>query len=198
MATVSYGRRARAKTLGGERTPADTLVVKTVPGARRVRATLRGMALVAVCGVLVAGVAPHAQTIPDIDADETPLHWAAGNGLLSMAAGLIENGAVVSAPDQFGRTPLHRAVATPTMVEFLISAGADVNVADVFGRTPLHEALPYPETVELLLEAGADITARDFIGNTPLDRTLRYGTGSRNRRVIELLIAAGAGAPSGD
>lgn len=150
----------------------------------------------AIISLAVVATTTGAQTIPDVDAEETPLHWAAKNGLLSMAQGLIENGAPVSALDQFGRTPLHRAVAMPTMVAFLIESGADVNAADLFGRTPLHEALPYPESVEALLAAGADIAARDFLGNTPLDRTLRYGTGARNRRVIGLLIAAGAGAPT--
>jgi ankyrin repeat protein len=136
-----------------------------------------------------------AQPIPDIAARETPLHWAAENALLRIAEGLIANGAVVNAPDQFGRTPLHRAVASVAMVEFLIESGADVNAVDAFGRTPLHLALAYPETVELLLAADADLTAEDFIGNTPLERSLGNGTGSRNLRVIELLVAAGAGAP---
>jgi len=172
--------------------PADTVGVKSDPGsvpARSIAYLLVALTLV------VAGTLASAQPIPDIDAEETPLHWAAHNGLLDIARGLVNNGAIVSAPDQFGRTPLHRAVASPSMVAFLIRAGADVNAADVFGRTPLHEALPYAESVVLLLEAGADIAARDFHGNTPLERTLRYGTGSRNRQVIELLIAAGAGAP---
>lgn len=136
-----------------------------------------------------------AQSIPGIESEETPLHWAAGNGLTAIAAQLIDNGALVSAPDHFGRTPLHRAVRSTSMVALLLEAGAAVNTTDVFGRTPLHEALPYPDTVRLLLAAGADVTAEDFMGNTPLDRTLRYGTGSRNRTVITLLLDAGAGAP---
>lgn len=167
--------------------------MKSDSGSRAARPILY---LCAALVLVVAGTYASAQTIPDINAEETPLHWAARNGLLDIARGLVDNGALVSAPDQFGRTPLHRAVASPSMVAFLISRGANVNAADVFERTPLHEALPYPESVVLLLDAGADITARDFLGNTPLERTLRYGTGSRNRQVIELLIAAGAGAPA--
>lgn len=138
-----------------------------------------------------------AQRIPPVEARATPLHWAAENRLLGIATGLIENGALVDAPDEFGRTPLHSAVRSTAMVELLLAAGADVNAADIFGRTPLHEALPYPESVRVLLEAGADIRVRDSFGNTPLERTLRYGTGSRNRAVIELLLAAGAGGPRG-
>jgi ankyrin repeat protein len=137
----------------------------------------------------------NAQPIPDLDNAETPLHWAAENGLTGIAEDLIANGAVVSAPDQFGRTPLHLAVRSTAMLELLIQAGASVNVQDIFGRTPLHHALPHPESVEVLLAAGASVTTEDFIGNTPLERTLRFGTGSRNLRVVEMLIAAGAGAP---
>ncbi|MFW5689583.1 MAG: ankyrin repeat domain-containing protein [Spirochaetota bacterium] len=152
--------------------------------------------LVAAVLLVTSSPAPQAQPIPDVDAESTPLHWAAENALLTIAERLIENGALVSATDQFGRTPLHRAVASPAMVALLLRSGANVDVADVFGRTPLHEALPYPESVVLLIDSGADLSARDFLGNTPLDRSLRYGTGSRNLMVIELLIAAGAGAPS--
>lgn len=177
--------------------PLTQLSDPTADPPRAGRRTARALALV---GLVLAHLAllssVVAQPIPDVESESTPLHWAAENGLLRIAESLIANGALVSAPDQFGRTPLHRAVRYPGMVALLLRSGAAVNAADVFGRTPLHEALPYPESVVLLIDSGADITARDFLGNTPLERTLRYGTGSRNRQVIELLIAAGAGAPS--
>ena len=136
-----------------------------------------------------------AQNFPDLDAEETPLHWAAEHGLYSITELLIANGALASAPDQFGRTPLHLAVPYGDVVALLLGSGANVNTADMFGRTPLHAALPYPGTVAMLLDAGADIAAEDFLGDTALERTLRYGTRSRNLEVINLLLAAGAGAP---
>ncbi|MFW6288379.1 MAG: ankyrin repeat domain-containing protein [Spirochaetota bacterium] len=163
-------------------------------GSIRRTPSLRAVVLAALLALGLSG-GVFAQSIPSIESEETPLHWAAGNGLTDIAARLIDNGALVSAPDHFGRTPLHRAVRSASMVELLIDAGAAVNASDVFGRTPLHEALPYPDTVRLLLDAGADVTAKDFMGHTPLDRSLRYGTGSRNRTVITLLLEAGAGAP---
>jgi ankyrin repeat protein len=147
--------------------------------------------------LLALVLAPAAsQTIPDVEAEETPLHWAAEHGLTTIVERLIENGAEVDAPDQFGRRPLHRAVPYVDVVELLIAAGADVNTPDMFGRTPLHWALQYPDTVALLIAEGADITAEDFLGDTPLERTLRYGTRSRNMVVINLLLDAGAGAPA--
>jgi len=146
-------------------------------------------------GLLLIAGSLGAQNIPDLEAEETPLHWSAGHGLYSITAQLLANGAVADAPDQFGRTPLHRAVAFTDIVELLLDSGADVNMADMFGRTPLHMALQYPATVAILLDAGANLFAQDFLGDTPLERTLRYGTSSRNSEVINLLIGAGAGAP---
>ena len=147
-------------------------------------------------GFLVVSVGSLcAQSLPDLEAEETPLHWAVEHGLYSITEQLIANGALANAPDQFGRTPLHLAVPYTDVVLLLLGSGANVNTADMFGRTPLHAALPYPGTVAILLDAGADITTEDFLGDTPLERTLRYGTRSRNLKVINLLLAAGAGAP---
>lgn len=154
----------------------------------------------AILSIVSVVVAPRAasQPIPDLDADETPLHWAARNGLVEIAEGLLENGANIDAQDLFGRTPLHRAVWDPAMVAFLIAEGANVNIRDVFGRTPLHEALPYVESVVLLVDFGADIDAEDFMGHTPLERATRLGTSRRNLTVVQLLIGAGAGSPDDD
>jgi ankyrin repeat protein len=145
--------------------------------------------------LILSGGLAYANNIPDIEAEETPLHWAAEHGLYSIAEQLIRNGAIVNAPDEFGRTPLHLAVAYVDVVALLLSSGADADATDMFSRTPLHAALPYPGAVAALIEAGADITAEDFLGDTPLERTLRYGTRSRNLAVIQMLLDAGAGAP---
>jgi ankyrin repeat protein len=145
--------------------------------------------------VLLLPIASVAERFPAVDAGTTPLHWAAEHGLTSIAARLIENGAEIDAPDEFGRTPLHHGVPFPEIVRLLIDSGADVNAVDLFLRTPLHEALQFPESVRILIEAGADIYAEDHLGDTPLDRTLRYGTRRRNLEVIDMLLSAGAGTP---
>lgn len=143
--------------------------------------------------ILFAGSAAAIEV--SADSWQTPLHWAAENGLPQMVGRLIENGADVDASDQFGRRPLHLAVESPEVVTLLLDAGAEIDAVDVFGRTPLHMALQIPETVRVLLEAGASITIRDFLGRTPLQRTLSFGTSQRNLAVITLLLDAGAGAP---
>lgn len=144
------------------------------------------------CAVASSDAGLRAQSIPPVEARRTPLHWAAEEGRVSIARGLIANGARVNEPDQFGRTPLHYAVRWPDMVIFLINAGANVNASDFFARTPLHLAIPHIESVVLLIDYGADVNARDFMDRTPLETSLRYGTTRRNLQVMELLIAAGA------
>jgi ankyrin repeat protein len=122
----------------------------------------------------------------------TPLHWAAANGQARLAERLISNGASASAPDSWGRSPLHLAVRHRDVVELLIAKGASVNSRDRFQNTPLHLAVPYRDVVELLLASGADVTARNFFGKTPLELCLARGDSPYNVGVAELLIAAGA------
>ena len=153
----------------------------------------RLLPILLLCVLIAAPVA--AQNIPDVEAESTPLHWAAEEGLLTIATGLVGNGALVSAPDQFGRTPLHRAVRHARMVEYLLAQGADPNAQDLFGSSPLHMALQYPDSVRLLLAAGANVDLEDFVGRTPLERSVLLGNSARNQAVILQLIAAGAGAP---
>src|SRR5262249_11357732 len=57
-------------------------------------------------------------------------------------------------------------------------------------RTPLHFAVlkNRPVIVELPLQMGADHAAKDERGNTPLS----YTSGRTDKRIVDLLIAAGA------
>jgi len=72
----------------------------------------------------------------------TPLHSAAGRGMVDVASFLITKGADINAKDASGMTPLHRAVSQKQleMVEFLLAKGADPNVKDKSGRTPIYDA----------------------------------------------------------
>jgi hypothetical protein len=70
----------------------------------------------------------------------TPLHSAAGQGKLQVAAFLLANGANVEAriPNFMDRTPLHFAADNghKAMVELLLSKGANVQDADSDGKRP--------------------------------------------------------------
>lgn len=98
--------------------------------------------------------------------DVTPLHEAARNETVAVAAALLDAGADAKAVAAGGRTPLHRAAAenaNPAVVTLLLSQGADVNARLPGGRTPLHEAAAgnrNPGILTALLDAGADVNAR--------------------------------------
>ena len=104
-----------------------------------------------------------------------PLHIAALNNALGVAAVLIESGADVHAKSEKGTIPLHLAAfnnALEVAVE-LIESGADVHAKDENGLTPLHYASIY-NALELaveLIESGADVHAKDENGFTPLHST---------------------------
>lgn len=76
---------------------------------------------------------------------------------------LIANGADINRCDDWGDTPIHRAINYPSynIVKFLIAKGADVNLQDkTFSvqMTPLQWAIHCDELeiAELLREHGAD------------------------------------------
>ena len=117
-----------------------------------------------------------------------------GTGAAACRSVRVEAGATVDATDDFGRRPLHHAVAAghDDLVELLIERGANVNAADEDRMTPLHWAAargidkrfwgglaPTPpksvvlgsqhrEILEQLIAAGADVNARDKKKRTPL------------------------------
>jgi ankyrin repeat protein len=122
----------------------------------------------------------------------TPLHWAARNGYVEVARGLIRNGADVDVAGTLQRTPLHFAVEHEEMVRYLVSAGAAVNATDALGNTPLHLAVRRHGAVTTLLELGADVSARNNLGDTALEIAVRHGNSRRNRRVVNALVDAGA------
>ena len=55
---------------------------------------------------------------------------------------MLDAGASVDTPDQYGRTALHWAVEyhNVDLVELLLARGAFVNAKDTTGRTPLDDA----------------------------------------------------------
>jgi ankyrin repeat protein len=129
-----------------------------------------------------------AEVVPVLPA----LHWAAENGLVDIAALLIEQGADVDEKDQFGNTPLHLALRYPDMVRLLLDSGADVNARNAMGNTPLHLAVTDERVVEMLLDAGAQVNARNGLDKSPLNYAMRQGTSASSLAVVETLIRAGA------
>jgi ankyrin repeat protein len=121
-----------------------------------------------------------------------PLHWAAENGLVDIAALLIDEGADPDETDHFGNTALHLALTFPDMVDLLLQSGADANSKNALGNTPLHLAVMDKRIVEKLLSAGANVNARNGLDKTPLHYAMRQGTSQYNLSIVEVLIRAGS------
>ena len=119
----------------------------------------------------------------------TPLIFAAREGDLESARALLDAGANVNQPSEYGWTPLLTAVNNRNyqLAKLLIERGADVNLANKGGWTPLYLAtdnrnieggdypVPKPdmdhlELIELLLQKGANANAR--IKDNTLTRTI--------------------------
>jgi hypothetical protein len=87
------------------------------------------------------------------------LQSAAAQGDVAQAALLLDQGAVIDARDDAGRTPLMIAVTQDRLeiVRLLLARGADPNAADNTGHTPMQQATKrnLQEIAALLEQAGA-------------------------------------------
>ncbi len=152
---------------------------RTVSGATALHLAASQAPEPLVSALLSAGSDPNAS-------DEwgwTPLHYAArhqGEALLPVITSLLRAGADPRSSersmDDFGLTPLHRALlnpaVTPPAIQALLGAGADPTARDMDGDTPLHIAANRTQDVaiiESLRNAGADVRERNDDGNRPVD-----------------------------
>ena len=87
------------------------------------------------------------------------LQSAVTQGDLTQTATLLDQGAVIDARDESGRTPLMLAVTEDRVeiVRLLLARGADPNAADNSGHTPLQRATKrnLQDVAALLQQAGA-------------------------------------------
>jgi ankyrin repeat protein len=103
---------------------------------------------------------------------ETPLIGAAQKGHLQAVEALLSLGADINSVNDFGQTPLHRAVlASKSDVALrLIEAGADVSLMTSSNMTPLHLAAQTGDVkvAEALIRRGANINAVCAQFGTPI------------------------------
>ena len=150
------------------------------------------------------------------DQPESPLHWAASNDDLEVAAALIDGGANLDTPGGSIGTPMDNAIgyACWNVARLLADRGAVVaepwHAAALGLLDRLEELLgqdPHPSTVsqafwhacagaqrraaEYLLSRGADLNwVPDYAEGTPLDTAV--GDGTRRENVISWLRGLGA------
>jgi len=109
----------------------------------------------------------------------SPLHYAIKYRRTEIAAALINKGADLNIPGQYGFTPLHLAIVNG-MIEIalaLIKAGADLNIKNNFGTTPFHIAIIHKRTeiATTLINKRADLNIPNEDGNTPLHLAIIKG-----------------------
>ena len=149
---------------------------RTVSGATALHLGASQATAPVVAALLSAGADPNAR---ESKAGESALHYSAQlreEDLLPVVTSLLEAGADPGSSNNYGNTPLHRALVNPAVtvpvVRALLDAGADPMARNQWESTPLHVAADVLDDIgiiETLLAAGADVRAVNENGNRPVD-----------------------------
>lgn len=118
-----------------------------------------------------------------------PLHWAAFTGQIERINSLLKDGWFVDQVDNFGRTPLYRAVTEKFLkvVEVLLEHKADVTIADNNRIVPLNRAIYNDDSqmTEILLSRHVGVDFKDRFNYTSLHLAALNG----NVEIVKLLLA---------
>jgi len=135
----------------------------------------------------------------DIDVNQsqgdgtTALHWAVHRNQLGAAKLLINAGANVATPNEFGVCPLSLACTNGNsrMIETLLDAGADPDAALLTGETPLMTAARSGGlgAVSILLKYGAKVNVAEPIRK---QTALMWALSEKHPNVARRLIVHGA------
>lgn len=163
----------------------DPNVLSINSGAHPLTAAANGGHRKIVSLLLEAGADPNVNdTWVSMPPNGTPLENAADQGHLDIVKLLLERGAVINRKGHF--TPLRSALSNfkNDIVRFLLEAGAEIEPADL-----IHAVWRGNEDgARQLLEAGAKVNISTNTGESPL----HFAAGSKNARMVENLIHAGA------
>jgi hypothetical protein len=111
-------------------------------------------------------------TAPESFDGNTPIHYAAALGDLSLLEMMVSDGSV-NAGNMDNLTPLHAASMSGhrNACEYLLKRGAVLDAADTDGDTPLHLACHegHAHVALLLASRGADINAKNIAAKCPAD-----------------------------
>jgi ankyrin repeat protein len=124
----------------------------------------------------------------DPDVGDSALHYSATKNNSEIARLLIEHGAPLNLPNNYGRTPLHLAALYngPEVADLLLDAGADVDLKDEWGETALSTATSYEVKISpILVEHGATLPKERHELNTMLDLAVAFGNEIAVRRLVE-------------
>lgn len=163
----------------------DPNVLHDNSGSRPLTSAAAGGHIEIVKLLLTAGASPILQdTWVGMPPNGTPLENAADQGHLEIVKLLLERGADINQKGHF--TPLRAALSNykNDVVRFLVEAGANIDPGDLIQAVWRGNE----DGSRQLLEAGAKVNVVTKNGETPL----HFAAGSKNPRLVEMLIAAGA------
>ena len=113
---------------------------------------------------------------------------------------LLDAGANVMARDEYGITPLHRAVlhGDPRNIQTIFADGGDIMARTEGGNTPLHWAAKHGrvKNIQVLLDGGVDVLAKTDSGVTPPHWAADCSFCSSG--IVQALLSAEADAKSED
>ncbi|XP_005092878.2 ankyrin repeat, PH and SEC7 domain containing protein secG [Aplysia californica] len=123
---------------------------------------------------------------------ETPLHKAVAADKPEMVEFLLQNGAVASIADAYGKSPVHIACERGLLrcLGVLLQREVSLEVRDNIGQTALGSAIMENQTevAKLLIEQGADVHSVDQNGYSLLHKATMRG----NLELMECLVASGS------
>ena len=151
--------------------------------------------LITIAAVVLVGCGESQQMTPESETPTTEpvisIHRAAGLGEDEIVKQYLADGVDINLKDEFGYTPLHKAINSRYlgMVDILVAEGADVNAKNNYGSTPLHMAVSehWGDAIELLIDNGGNINAKNNTGETPLDYTQVISIDVWKEEVISLI-----------
>jgi ankyrin repeat protein len=122
---------------------------------------------------IAGGTALHiAARSRNVEAVETPLHYAAQAQCAKSAAILLKSGATLRPRDSLAQTPLMLAcqVGATEVIALLVDHSIDKNILDLAGKTALHHAAQgtSPKIFSDLIDANWDPYKRDSYHNSPV------------------------------
>jgi ankyrin repeat protein len=130
---------------------------------------------IALFGVLFFGGRRPMPTPKLEQAGRSDLHYAARDGDVPKAKGLLDQGADVNQRDKHGWTPLHFAAQEQQVdvANLLLKVGASVDARNEHGNTPLMVAIGARsgdgEMISLLRKWGADPKCKNNYGVSPVE-----------------------------
>ena len=120
----------------------------------------------------------------------TPLHLAIVENKDQLVKALLEKGAHLETKNDYGYTPLLKAVkygASEEIVDLILEHGADVHILAEDRKTALHFAAQKGNVIMMrkMIERGLSVDAEDKDGWTPLHEAAYYGSKGAAEVLIE-------------